>query len=128
MIRKALAILALCSLITVLLVACGSVGSATNTERNTVHMNDTNFVQTSITIKKGERLKLISDTLTPHAIANGTWESGTAHAARESGAPQVKDVQVDGYSSQTFGPFTTAGTFKLYCTVHAGMNLTVVVQ
>ncbi|WP_236038026.1 cupredoxin domain-containing protein [Ktedonobacter robiniae] len=91
-------------------------------------MNDTNFVQTSITIKKGERLKLISDTLTPHIIANGTWESGTAQLARESGAPQVKDVQVDGYSSQTFGPFTTAGTFKLYCTVHAGMNLTVVVQ
>ena len=40
----------------------------------------------------------------------------------------AKDVNIGGNSSATIGLFTTAGTFKLYCTVHAGMNLTVVVQ
>jgi hypothetical protein len=26
------------------------------------------------------------------------------------------------------GPFTTAGIFHIYCTIHQGMNLTIVVQ
>ncbi len=60
--------------------------------------------------------------------ANGTWENGTAQPTREGGAPVVKDVNIGGNSSATIGPFTTAGTFKLYCTVHAGMNLTVIVE
>ena len=111
-----------------LLVACDLGGSAPSTVENPVHMNDTNFVQASITIKKGERLMLIDDAFTPHIVANGTWENGTAHSAREPGAPLVKDVQINGTSSQAIGPFATAGTFKLYCILHAGMNLTVVVQ
>ena len=121
-------ILALCGVISLLLVACGTADSATSTAGNTVHMNDTHFVQASITVKKGERLTLIDDALTPHIIANGTWENGTAHSAREPGAPEVKDVQINGNGSQTIGPFTIAGTFKFYCTIHSGMNLTVVVQ
>ena len=128
MFRKLLAILALCSVITLLLVACGTAGSAPNGAGNTVHMNDMQFVQASITIKKGERLTLIDDASTPHIIANGTWENGTPHSAREPGAPQVKDVQINGSSSATIGPFTAAGTFHLYCTIHSGMNLTVIVQ
>ena len=128
MFRKLLAILALWSVITLLLGACGTADSAPNAAGNTVHMNDAQFVQASITIKKGERLTLIDDALTPHIIANGTWENRTAHSVREPGAPQVKDVQINGFSSQTIGPFTAAGTFKFYCTIHPGMNLTVVVQ
>ncbi len=128
MFRKLFVLLALCGVIALLLAACDTGGSATSTAGNPVHMNDANFVQASITIKKGERLTLIDDALTPHIIANGTWENGTAHSARELGAPLVKDVQINGSSSQTIGPFTTAGTFKLYCTIHSGMNLTVVVQ
>ena len=128
MFRKLLAILALCSVITLLLVACGTAGSAPNGAGNTVHMNDMQFVQASITIKKGERLTLIDDALAPHIIANGTWENGTTHSAREADAPEVKNVQINGYSSETIGPFPAAGTFKFYCTIHSNMNLTVVVQ
>jgi len=68
------------------------------------------FVQSSITIKKGESVTLVADTITPHLIANGTWEQSKAHPGAEPGAPQVKDLQVTGNSSQTIGPFTTAGT------------------
>lgn len=128
MFKKLCVLLVLWSVIALLLVACGTADPTASTTGNTVHMNDAQFVQASITIKKGERLTLIDDALTPHIIANGTWEQGTAHPAREPGAPQVKDVQINGNSSQTIGPFTTAGTFKLYCTIHSGMNLTVVVQ
>jgi plastocyanin len=61
-------------------------------------------------------------------IANGTWESnGNAKYAVEAGAPKIV-TRFDGEDSHRIGPFTTAGTFHLYCTVHQGMNLTVVVQ
>ena len=128
MLKKLFIILGLSCIITVLLVACGSASNA-SAGPNPVHMNATNFVQNSITIKKGERITLINDDLFgSHTIANGTWENGTAKPARETGAPEIKDVKIGGNSSATIGPFTTAGTFKLYCTVHAGMNLTVNVQ
>ena len=128
MLKKLFVILGVSCIITALLVACGS-SSNTNAGPNPVHMSSTNFVRNSITIKKGECITLINDDLFgSHTIANGTWENGTAHSAREPGAPLVKDVQINGTSSQALGPFTTAGTYKLYCTIHSGMNLTVVVQ
>jgi plastocyanin len=124
--KKLFAMLGLSYIIAVLLVACGSDSNGPNP----VHMNAGNFVQNSITIKKGESITLINDNLfVAHTIANGTWENGTAHTAREASAPEINDVKIDNSnSSATIGPFTTAGTFKLYCPVHAGMNLTVIVQ
>ena len=126
--KNLFALLVLGSVITLLLVACATTSADTSSAPNQVHMNTTNFVSSSITIKKGERITLIDDTLIPHTIANGTWENGTAKPAREPGAPEVKDVQINGSSQDTIGPFTTTGTFHLYCTIHSGMNLTVVVQ
>jgi plastocyanin len=129
MIRKLCILLGLASGIITLLVACGTAAPASGvTTSNVVHMNGSNFVQSSITIKKGESVTLVADTLIPHIIANGAWENGSPKRAKEPGAPDILDVQVNGNSSQSIGPFTTAGTFKLYCTIHAGMNLTVVVQ
>ena len=123
--KKLLAILGLSCIITVLLVACGGASAGPDA----VHMSGTNFVQNSITIKKGERITLINDDLfETHTIANGTWENGTAKSQDEPGTPQAKDLQISGSGQATLGPFTTAGTFHFYCTVHPGMNLTVVVQ
>lgn len=123
--KNLFAILGLCCTIAVLLTACGSAPGGPNP----VHMNSSSFTQSSITIKKGDSITLMNDSpFVGHTIANGTWENGTAKPAIEAGAPEVKDVQIGGNSSATIGPFTTAGTFKLYCTVHAGMNLTVIVQ
>ena len=125
--RRLCALLAFCSVATLLLIACSSTSSG-STSGNQVHMNDTDFVQSSITIKKGERVTLVADTFVPHTIANGTWENGTPQPAKEPGAPVVDNVSIGGNNSASIGPFTTAGSFKLYCTVHAGMNLTVIVQ
>jgi hypothetical protein len=112
MVRKLCVLLALCGVLALLLAACDLGGSAASTVENPVHMNDTNFVQASITIKKGERLTLIDDAFTPHIVANGTWQNGTAHSAREPGAPLVKDVQINGTSSQAIGPFTIRRSFQ----------------
>ena len=126
--KKLFALLVLGSVIAFLLVACATTSTDTSSAPNQVHMNATNFVSSSITINKGERITLIDDTLVPHTIADGTWENGTAKLASEPGAPEVKDVQINGSSSASIGPFTAAGTFHLYCTIHSGMNLTVIVQ
>jgi len=126
--KKLFVMLVVCSAVPLLLAACGTTGSDTSAAGNAVHMNDTNFVQASVMVKKGESLTLITDTLTPHILANGTWEHGTAKPTTESGAPEVKGMQINGYSSGTIGPFNTAGTFTFYCTIHQGMNLTVVVE
>jgi len=126
--KNLFALLIMSCVITFLLVACTTTSANTSSAPNQVHMNTTNFVSSSITIKKGERITLIDDTLIPHTIAKGTWENGTAKPVKEPGAPKVEDVQIDGNSSVVIGPFTAAGTFHLYCTIHSDMNLTVSVQ
>jgi plastocyanin len=91
-------------------------------------MNSDNFVQSSVTIHKGERLSLMNDSGVPHIISNGSWENNAPKAVGEAGAPTVNDVQVASDGTQSIGLFNTAGTFHFYCTIHPGMNLTVVVQ
>jgi hypothetical protein len=81
-----------------------------------------------LSTRKCKKTRQKDDSLTPHIIANGTWENGTAKPAGEPGAPEVRDVQINGYSQDAIGPFTTAGTYHFYCTVHPGMNMTVLVQ
>ena len=125
MFKNLFAALGLNCIIIVLLTACGSVSNGSNP----VHMSGSRFLQSSITIKKGESITLVNDDLVgSHVIANGTWVNNTARPGRLAGAPSADNVNIGGNSSITIGPFTTAGTFQLYCTVHAGMNLTIVVQ
>jgi plastocyanin len=119
-------IIAICILLSIsaLLAACGG---STASGPNPVHMNSVDFQQSSITIKKGQTITLINDSGAVHYIENGTWDNGTQRPAIERGAPTV-DAQVAGDGSNTIGPFNTAGTFKLYCTVHPDMTLTVIVK
>lgn len=133
-----LAVLAIGS---VLLVACARPGSptASTSSKNgggnsgggngtTVHMGTTNFLVSSITIPKGSKLTLVDDVQVPHIIQNGSWDaSGTAKSTKEAGAPTVND-NFSGGDTKDIGPFTTAGTYHLYCTIHTGMNLTVTVK
>jgi len=125
MLKKLLAILGLICLITCLLAACGADGSSasttgsTNAAGNEVHMNSTSFVQNAISIKKGQSVTLIDDDpVTPHIIANGTWENGTTKPGRSPNAPEVKNMQINGNAQASIGPFAVAGTFKFYCTIH----------
>ena len=82
MISKLCILLGVASGIIMLLAACSTVAPSDIATSNTVHMNGSNFVQSSITIKKGESVTLVADTLTPHIIANGVSTSvATATAA-----------------------------------------------
>jgi plastocyanin len=124
--KKLIAVFALLSLVALLVAACGGGSGSTSTD---VHLGATNFVQNSVTISKGGSINLINDTATTHIISNGKWNGSTPQPGAESGAPTVSNMTFN-TSGQTMsiGPFTTAGTFHYYCSVHPGMNLTVTVQ
>ncbi|HZU02429.1 MAG TPA: plastocyanin/azurin family copper-binding protein [Ktedonobacteraceae bacterium] len=130
MVKRWLFLLALSALLTLILMACGSTTTSNNTSGgpNEVHTQGVTFVQSSITIAKGSSLTLVDDDNIPHIITNGTWVNGTAKPAKELHAPEARNVQINGNAQATIGPFTSAGTFKFYCTIHPGMNLTVIVQ
>lgn len=123
--KKLIAGLVVLSLVTVLVVACGGSGGGSTD----VHMGNTTFVQSSVTISKGSSLNLIDDVPVLHIIGNGSWVNNVTKPAIEPGAPVVNNVQISSAGqSIVVGPFNTAGTFHLYCSVHLNMNLTVIVQ
>jgi hypothetical protein len=93
----------------------------------TVHLSAGNFDQTSVTIARGQKLLLVDDTSSVHILDNGSWRNRTASPGREPGAPLVANVRLSG-DSAAIGPFMTAGTYHIYCVVHPGMDLTVIVQ
>jgi plastocyanin len=132
MCKKLLIVLVVCLALFSALAACGGApSSSTSTSTasgNTVHMEDNSFQQSSVAIQKGQSITLVNDSGVPHLIANGTWKNGSASAGKEAGVPSVDSVQISGNATQSIGPFNSAGTFQLYCTIHPGMNLTVVVQ
>jgi plastocyanin len=113
--------LVLCPVLVVALAACGAASSA---GPNDVHMSGDSFAKQTMTIAKGDRITLIADGFVPHVIHNGT----SSHPQREPGAPGVNNLRIDGGSSATIGPFTTAGTFAFYCSLHPGMELSVTVH
>lgn len=124
--KTLLAGIALLALLTTLLSACSIHDTAVQSGPS-VHMGNANFLQTSITISKGQSVALIDDVTVEHIITNGTWQNGVAKVGKESGAPAYNKT-FNGNDSDTLGPFNTSGTFEYYCTIHPGMNLTVVVQ
>lgn len=128
MYKKVLVGLLVFVVLTALLAAC-SIRDESASSGPAVHMGGASFAVPSITIKRGDTLTLIDDAPSPHEIYNGSWVSNTnAVKKAESGAPVANDIKFAGNDSAPLGTFNTAGTFHYYCSVHPGMNLTVIVQ
>jgi plastocyanin len=115
------------ALLTVLFTACTIRDEANAPVGPEVKMGPSNFVQSAVTIKKGQTLTLVNVSSSEHIIDNGFWKGATQVPEAEAGAPKVA-LTIQGSATSTTPPFNTAGTFKLYCTIHGGMNLTVTVQ
>jgi len=139
-----LLVLAALAFSSILLAACsrsGAPSTSTNNQGNTpsggnngnggneptVHMGPSTFLQSSVTVPKGSKLKMVDDGAYLHILQNGSWVNSAPQTVTEPGAPTVNNIQVNGTSVE-IGPFTTAGTFHIYCTVHQNMNLTIIVQ
>lgn len=105
-----------------------SAASTSANGQTVVHMTAENFAQNVVLVPKGGSLKVVNDSSEEHLLRNGSWDtSGTAHPATEVGAPTLHNVDITNGSAE-IGPFPTAGVYHIYCTVHPGMNLTIVVQ
>lgn len=103
----------------------GSSGSCPSGD--TVKTGTSSFEQSCITLTKGTTLKVVQDQTSYHILDYGQWNGSSAQPQTPAGAPPMKDLTLSG-ASVSIGPFTTAGTFHIYCTVHPNMDLTVVVK
>jgi hypothetical protein len=92
----------------------------------TVHLGPVNFASSTAVVAEGGTLHLVDDGDYTHIFRNGAWSGNTARPQAEAGAPVVNDAMLS-HGSLDIGPFNTAGTFHIYCTVHPGMSLTVIV-
>ena len=126
MYKKIFVVLALLSILTTVIAACG-IYDVSGSSGPTVHIMGSNFVQSSITISKGASVTLIVDDSVMHTIKNGTWSGANQMLKKEAGAPDV-NVNLNGGDSAVVGPFNTGGHFQLLCTIHPGMNLMVIVN
>lgn len=137
-------ILIILALGSVLLAACarpgtatggGSPGGATPTSSSggggcasgTVHTLATSFQESCVNVAKGSKLTITPSQPSFHNFLNGSWVNGNQQPATEPGTPTINNVQ-ETSTPVTIGPFNTAGTFHIFCTVHPGMNLTINVK
>src|SRR5260370_2785439 len=86
------------------------------------------FAPNIIALNTGDTLRLVGDSPTPHILANGSWSaSNQQKPGAEAGAPAIHNVMVNN-NTVVLGPFTAAGTYHIFCLVHPGMNLTILVH
>ena len=102
-------------------------GGGSNCANGTVQTGASTFEQPCVNVTKGASLKVVPAVTSLHILTNGSWVNGNQQIAQEPGAPSVNNVSVTS-STVSIGPFTTAGTFHIFCTVHPNMNLTVEVK
>ncbi len=102
-------------------------GGGGNCANGTVQTDATTFIQSCVVVAKGSSLKIVPVAPSLHLLDNGSWVNGNQQLAKEPGAPSINNVTVQSDPIE-IGPFTTAGTFHIFCTVHPNMNLTVEVK
>lgn len=109
-------------------VPTGSSAGATKAGTKTVHLVAASFAPDIIALHKGDTLTIVDDGPVPHTITNGTWSADDKPVPGvEPRAPIIKNVDLNN-NTKTVGPFTTSGTYHIYCTIHPGMMLTIIVQ
>ena len=105
----------------------GGGGGGGNCANGTVQTGVSTFMQSCVTVAKGASLKIVPAVTSLHILTNGSWVNSNAQLAKEPGAPSINNVN-ESNAPVEIGPFTTAGTFHILCTVHPNMNLTVEVK
>lgn len=115
------------------MVACGKSagttgGGGTSGPSNQVGMDATDFTTTSVTIKAGQAVHFDDPASNggTHIICVGQ----DGQCSNDSNAP--KDLQGNGFTINAGQSkdvtFDKAGTYKVTCSIHPNMNLTVTVQ
>lgn len=107
----------------------GTSGSGSSCATSqTIDLGQVNFAQTCVTVSANQAVTFNDPSATGgvHIICTGQ----NAACNTQAGAP--KDLSTPGFQiqpgQQKQVTFTTAGTYKLACTVHPAMNMTVIVK
>jgi hypothetical protein len=105
--------------------AAGAASSAVGTK--TVHLAAVSFAPDIIALHKRDTLTFVDDAPIPRTIAKGAWSADNKPVPGvEPGAPAISNVELNSNTVKV-GPFTTAGIYHLYSTIHPGMALTIIV-
>ena len=105
----------------------GSAATSGRCATGAVYALASTFQASCVEVAKGSQLQIIPASQALHILDAGSWVDGKPVPMNEPGVSTVNNVQVT-VSPVTIGPFTVAGTFHIYCSVHPNMNLTIVVQ
>jgi plastocyanin len=107
----------------------GASGAASTTAgTKTVYLTAVRFAPDIVALHTGDTLTIVDDAPIPHTLTNGAWSADNKPVPGvEPGAPMISNVELNN-NTVTVGPFTTAGTYRIYCTIHPGMALTIIVQ
>ncbi len=126
--KKLFFFLAILAFLSMSLAAC-SIKDSQNAAANAVEadMGGASFIQSSVTLKQGQSLNLVDKAASTHIIVNGSWVNGKQVPKVEPGAPTI-NITFNGNDSHLTTPFNTPGTYHIYCTIHSGMNLTIIVK
>jgi plastocyanin len=106
------------------LAACGQSASAPNE----VSMTGSDFSPTNVTIKSGQAVHFTdpAGVGATHIVCLGS--DGTCAAAQGPQALEGDGFTINGGDPPKDVTFTTPGTYKITCSLHPSMNLSVTVQ
>src|SRR6266851_1426060 len=94
----------------------------------TVVLEVGSFSQSSMSLTKGQSLTIVYSGTYHHNLSMGQWIGGAPLVQNQPGAPTLVNKDVNGAGvTVILGPFTTAGTFYLICTLHHNMQLKIIV-
>jgi plastocyanin len=103
-------------------------GAVTLTPKNeNVSVQGAAFVPDIVALHTGDTLTITDADGIHHIFTNGTWSSGKPVPGVEPGAVILSNLNIDSAPVKV-GPFTSPGTYHIYCTLHPGMSLTIIVQ
>lgn len=91
-----------------------------------VHLTSTSFGTKAIALPVGGKLQFVADSSVTHILTYGDWNGTKTQLATPANAPALDNRQISGGSFE-IGPFTTAGTYHILCTIHPGMEITIIV-
>jgi len=111
------------------LVACGSEGAATSSNGPTVGTAGVNLGTATVTVVATDQLAFSPTSQTAHVgdIVQWTVPGTTSHTVTFASHSDLSDLSLlPGGTWEV--KFTVAGTYPYTCTVHPGMNGTIVVS
>jgi plastocyanin len=115
--------------------ACGGGGSTkdagssgANKPGATVPMVFTEFKPTDFAIKAGQTLTFENENPIKHVIVEGAWKAGSDGLRTEGKDDGTFSLTVNKKGDKVEHTFDKPGTYQFFCTIHFGMNGTVVVS